>query len=311
MKKIILILLMIFTVISYAQKKKNGTVYKEHPAINVVEDMMKAFVEGDENKVASYLAEDFKSYNGSNGDKDAEGSTKDDFKNQVLFWKKNAAYLTIKRTKEAYPDAIEYKDSDNDDSVWVQTWVDVKAVHKKSGVKIDMPFHRLYVVNKDNKIKTMISYYDESIYDKIGASFVERTNGTIYNNHENINKVRILIQAYANDDYELAYTFYDKDARFSNIHMLPGKSKTLEESKENDLKFKEKYTIESIDVNGYPDYLKYELGNGSIVQSWWTVRLTRNKDKKKLVVPILFIHDFNDKGMITREMAYFSLKLME
>lgn len=45
------------------QKKTNGTIYIEHPAIAVVENMTKAFVSGDSDKVASYLGiENFKAY---------------------------------------------------------------------------------------------------------------------------------------------------------------------------------------------------------------------------------------------------------
>ncbi|HEX9601258.1 MAG TPA: ester cyclase, partial [Mariniflexile sp.] len=45
------------------QKKTNGTIYIKHPAIAVVENMTKAFVSGDSDKVASYLGiENFKAY---------------------------------------------------------------------------------------------------------------------------------------------------------------------------------------------------------------------------------------------------------
>ena len=93
--------------------------------------------------------------------------------------------------------------------------------------------------------------------------------------------------------------------------MPVGETISLEESKENDIKFKEKFEITSIDVVGYPDYLNYDLDDSSVVQSWWNVRLIRKSDKKKIVVPLMLIHNFNDDGMITREMAYFSLKLLE
>mgnify|MGYP003673599548 CR=1 FL=1 len=66
MKKITLSLVLAFLCISatYAQKKTNGTVYIDHPAIKVIDAMTEAFVKGDSTKVASYLADDFKSYNG-------------------------------------------------------------------------------------------------------------------------------------------------------------------------------------------------------------------------------------------------------
>lgn len=311
MKKNVMILFMIFTIIGTAQKKKNGTIYIEHPAIKVVEEMEQAFVAGNKVKVASYVSEDFKSYNGSDTNKDAKGKTKENLLNSVTFWKENISYLKIERSAGAYPDALEYKDTTNDDVVWVQTWTHVTGVHNKTGVKLDMPFHRLYVVNKDNKIQTMINYFDASVYDEIGKSFSERKNGTIYNHHENINKVRRMIHAFENDDLEIAYKFYDENCKFRNIHMPLDETYTLDESKEGDLKFKEKFEINSIDVQGYPDYLNYGIRDSKVVQSWWIVRLTRKSDQKKINVPIMFLHDFNDDGMITMESAYYSTKLLE
>lgn len=306
-----MILIMIFTISGTAQKEKNGVIYIEHPAIKTVEEMQQAFIAGDVDKVASYLADDFKSYNGSDTNKDTKGKDKESLIKSVTFWKENVSYLKSERSQGAYPDALEYKDSNNKDVVWVQTWTHLKGVHNKTGVKLDMPFHRLFVVNKDNKIQTMISYYDESIYDEIGESFSERTNGTIYNHHENINKVRIMVHAYENNDMETAYKFYDEKCKFRNIHMALGKTYSLEESKDGDIQFKEKFEINSIDVQGYPDYLNYGIRDSKVVQSWWVVRLTRKSDQKKINVPIMFLHDFNDEGMITMESAYYSAKLLE
>lgn len=310
MKRIVLVSMMIFTIITYAQKKKNGTVYVDHPAIDLVESMEKAFVEGDEEKVASYLADDFESWNGLSDNKDAKGGTKERFVSGVEFWKENVSYMSIERSKGAYPDAIEYKKDNKDDEVWVQTWSHLKGVHNTTGVKLDVPFHRLYVVNKDNKIKTIINYMNESLYDEIGNSFVERKNGVLYNHHEYINTVRRLMHAFENDDDELYYSFYDKDARFDNINMPIGETIGIDELKENEKKFKENFEINSIDVRGYPDYLNYEKGNAKIVQSWWTVRLTRKSDKKKIVIPMMVIHDFNDEGKIIRESNYYSDNLL-
>lgn len=306
MKKILLTALMVFTIVSYSQKKKNGTVYREHPAINTVESMEAAFVAGDADKVASYLADDFKGWNGVGTNKDAKGRTKENLVNGIKWWKDNISYLSMERSKGAYPDAIEYKDGDNDDVVWVQTWSHIKGVHNKSGVKLDMPIHRLYVVNKENKIKTIINYTNESVWDEIGDSYSERENGTLYNQHPYINKVRRMIHAYENKDFETAYSFYDEKAKFSNINMPVGETYGLEENKENDKKFTENFDITSIDVRGYPDYLNYGIGDAKVVQSWWNVRLTRKSDDKKMVVPVMFIHYFNDDGKIVNETGYFS-----
>ena len=73
----------------------------------------------------------------------------------------------------------------------------------------------------------------------------------------------------------------------------------------------EAFDITSIDVSGYPDFLHYEQGNSKVVQSWWTLRVTRKSDKRKIDIPLLLIHDFNDDGKIVREIAYLSSKLLE
>ncbi|MFV5699828.1 nuclear transport factor 2 family protein [Flavobacterium sp. ZT3R17] len=311
MKKFFSIVLLVATCITYGQKKTNGTIYVEHPAINAVEAMTQAFVSGDADKVASFLTDDFKSYNGSSSDKDDKGQDKASFLKEVSFWKDNVDYLSIKRSQGAYPDALEYKEANNKDVVWVQTWEDLKGVHSKTGVKIDMPLHRLFIVDKNNKIKTIIRYSNSSIFDEIGNSFNDRENGTIFNHHEYINDVRKMIYAFENKDFDKAYSFYDDKAIFMDINSPVGKSITLAEQKANDQKLFDKFDLTSIDMVGYPDYLHYEMGDARVVQSWWNFRLTRKSDKKKIVLPIFFIDNFNDKGKITSEIAYYSEKMME
>jgi len=301
--------MMISTFITYAQKKTNGTIYIEHPAINTVEAFNKAFVSGDTDKVASFLSDDFKDFNGlNNNDK---GQDKASYLNGVKFWKDNISYLSITRSNGAYPDALEYKDDNQKDVVWVQTWDDFKGMHSKTGVKIDMPMHRLFVVDKNNKIKTITEYPNTSTYDEVGDSFDERKNGTIYNQHEYINKVKIMIHAFENKDYDKAYSVYDAKARFRDINSPVGVTSSLDELKANDKKFLGKFDIISIDVSGYPDYFNYEMGNAKVVQSWWNYKLIRKSDKKEIVLPVLFIDTFNDDGMIIFEIAYYSEKLLD
>ena len=76
MKRKLTWLVLMLVSITYAQKKTNGTIYVEHPAITVVEAMTQAFVKGDADKVATYLADDFKSYNGLSTNKDSKEDDK-------------------------------------------------------------------------------------------------------------------------------------------------------------------------------------------------------------------------------------------
>lgn len=310
MKKTVLIVVLMLTGFAYCQKKSNGTVYIDHPAIKIVEDMTKAFVSGDTVKVAGYLADDFKSFNGSNTNANDKGQDKASYLRSVKWWKQDIAYLSISRAGEAYPDAIEYDDKDQKDVVWVQTWEMVKGVHKKTGVKINSAWHRLFVVNKDNKIKTIINYSDASIGDEINQSYDVRENGTIYNHHDYINIVRNMVAAIENKDYAKSYSYYDEKVGFRDIN-VPDKTFTLTEQKVNDKKMLETYDITSIDVVGYPDYLHYELNNAKVVMSWWNFNLTRKKDKKTFVLPVMFMDNFNDDGKIVFETAYYSAKVLE
>jgi ketosteroid isomerase-like protein len=312
MKNKITMVLLIASCITYAQKKTNGTIYVEHPAIATVESMTQAYASGDTDKVASYLADDFKYFSGTSTNKDDKGMNKTEYLKTVKVWKDNIDYLSIKRSKGAYPDALEYKDPEQKDVVWVQTWEDVKGVEKNTGVKIDRPMHRLFTVNKDNKIKSLVNYSTSAVGEEIYQSGAERTNGQIYNHHENINSVRKMVYAFENKDFDKSYSFYDDKATFIDINSPDAdKEYTLDEQKANDKKMFEMFDLISIDQVGYPDYLHYEMGDARVVQSWWKIRLIRKSDKKNIVLPMLFIDTFNDKGKITNEIAYYSQKILE
>jgi ketosteroid isomerase-like protein len=311
-KQTLLFFLLAFTgvLVTFGQKKANGTIYLEHPAIAVVENMTKAFVSGDVDKVASYLADDFRSFNGVSVNANDQGQDKESYAKSAKGMFDAIDYLSITRTKGAYPDALEYKESNQKDVVWVQTWEDLKGMHKKTGVKINMPMHKLFIVNKNNKIQTIINYINQSIPDEIGLSYVNRTNGTIYNHHDNINTVRKAMYAYENSDLDRTMSFYSDDAKFSDINTEFGKSLTKAEITPMWKKFLDEYEIVSIDMIGYPDYLEYEMGNGREVLSWWNYRLIRKSDKKAITLPFHFSNSFDADGKIIAEMAYYSPTLL-
>jgi len=268
--------------------------------------MQQADVAGDAEKVAGFLADDFKSYSGTTMDKDSKGSDKESFLKWVESRKEWVSYTSLTRHGEAYPDAIEYKDG----KIWVQTWNYLKGVHDKTCIKIEMPVHNLYRLNDDNKIELALNY-NYPIGNDIRAALSPRSNGTLYNEHEYINKVRRMFAAFEYNDMEKAYGFMADDASFTGLEMPVGQSINLEELKERNKKFLEKYTIESIDVVGYPDLLHYEIGDNYTVQSWWNFKLIRKSDKKKFTIPAMYTHDFNDEGMIERGISYISTKALD
>ncbi len=82
MKTKLIVIMLLMTSMMYSQKTKNGTVYKEHPAIVTVESMMEAFFAGDKDKAASYLADDFKSFSGTSINKNSKGRDKENERNR-------------------------------------------------------------------------------------------------------------------------------------------------------------------------------------------------------------------------------------
>ncbi|MET0635330.1 MAG: nuclear transport factor 2 family protein [Chitinophagaceae bacterium] len=310
-KKVLLLALVISgTMSSFAQKKTNGTVYIEHPAIKVVDDFITATVSGDSLKLASYLTDDFRSYNGTSTALNDSGATKAAFIRSALRLNRELDYFVIENTPGAYSDAIEYKKDNKDDEVWVQTWNNVKGVHKVTGVKLDAGAHRLYRLNKDNKIKTIINYNNGRVFDEIGVSYSDRTNGRIYNHHDNINTVRKSMYAFEKGDLDKAMSYYADDAVFLDINSEYGKTESKAETRAGWQKFLNDFEVKSIDMIGYPDNLEYEMDNGRVVISWWKFNLVRKSDKKPIVLAFHISNDFDDKGMIESESVYYSEALL-
>ena len=311
MKKIIIAIVMFSMFISYAQKKANGTVYMNHPAIDVVDAYTKSINSGDLAKAESYLADDFKSYNSTTDNQNSKGLDKTAFMKRMKNWRESIDYFSIQTAKGTYPDAIEYKDDTQKEVVWVQTWDEVKGVHKNTGVKINMNLHRLFVVNKANKIKTLFIYDNPEIYTEIYESMAERTNGTIYNHHQNINNVKNMLFAFENKDLNKSYSYFSSDAKFSDINSMDGKSISLDEQKAMDKKVLDSFDIVGLEVVGYPDYMHYELGDSGVVYSWWNWHVIRKSDKKAITLPVHYQHNMDKDGKIVREMAYYNSALLK
>ncbi len=309
-KTTMLTVMMLIACITYSQKK-NGTVYDEHPAIDVVNEFTKAAVAGDKAKMATFLTDDFRAFNGSTNNMNDKGMDKEAYLNNQMVYFNQLDYYSVIPFPGSYPDAIEYKKDNPNGDVWVQTWDVLKGVHKNTGVKIDAASHQLYTLTKNNKIKNIIFYNNGGVIDEIRASFTDRKNGEIYNHHDNINTVRKMIYAIENNDWDKAYSFYDKDVEFVDSSSPTMESVSLTEQKAMDKQIMEKYDVSSIDMVGYPDYLHYEMGDMGVVLSWWNINLVRKADKKAITVPIHYQMNFNKEGKITSETAYYNPKLLD
>lgn len=310
MKNEIVMLFLMTTFISFAQKK-NGTVYLEHPAIDLVAEFNEAFVRGDTTKIASMLTDDFKSFNGVGDKLSSKGTGKARYVTNAYRWYDELDYFSISDFPGSYPDAIEYKKDNKDGEVWVQTWDLLKGVHKKTGVKFTSPTHDLFLVTKDGKIKSVIHYFDPSIFDEMAQSFADRTNGTIYNHHENINTVRKAVYAFENSDLDKAISYYSDDAVFYNINEDLNAPGTKDQVKAARAAFLDNFEIKAIEMIGYPDYLEYEMDQGRSVLSWWKMHLIRKADKKEIEMPMHINDDFDEEGKIINEIIYYNGNLLE
>tara|TARA_B100001996_G_scaffold242491_1_gene187669 strand:+ start:410 stop:1339 length:930 start_codon:yes stop_codon:yes gene_type:complete len=309
MKKITFILVALITFSVSAQKKKNGTVYIDHPAIDLVESFHKAWIDGDIEKAASYLHDDFKIFNATSENKDAKGSNKDAMIANMSWWINNSDYLRLETSQGAYPDAIEYKKGDQ---LWVQTWDHLYAVNKQTGVKFDSPIHRLYFISNDSKkILNIQEYNNANSFRRINQSWPgkDRKNGTIYINHENINTVRKTLYSFVNGDYEKSYTYWHENAVINDINS--SESISLEDGRKNNEEFLMNFTLDAIEQVGYPDYLEYDLNESKDVLSWWNFRITRKSDGKKIIMPIHYIHGFDNDGKIINATAYYNGSLLK
>ncbi len=181
---------------------------------------------------------------------------------------------------------------------------------KTTGVKIDAAAQRIYYLTKDNKIKRIINYSNGKVIDEIYASFANRTNGKIYNHHENINTIRKAVYAFEKGDIEKYLGYYSDNVEFYDINGEWGKTRTKAQEKENIQQFLVNFEIKSIDMIGYPDYLEYEMDNGREVLTWWKFNLVRKSDKKAIALPMHLSNSFDEKGNIVAEIAYYSEALL-
>jgi ketosteroid isomerase-like protein len=295
------------TISVYSQKNKNGKVYDEHPAIKVVEAVTKAFMLGDTAKMASLVADDYKQLDGSSTNPNQKGTNKKQLMNNSLYWKNNYDYLEVVRQEGTYPDAVEYKDG----QVWVQTWDILKGVHNKSGIKLNMPWHGLWLMDDDNKVSLALTYYDERVFAKINSSYETRTNGKIYNEHKNINTVRRMFYALENNDFDKAYSFFTENARIRNCNMPVGETLSISKDRELTEQLFEQFNDINFQQARYPNYIEYERYNERTVQSFWNIHMTRKSNNKKIVLPFLAIHLFDKNGKIIKSFGYYSAKMLE
>jgi ketosteroid isomerase-like protein len=303
MKKILLLIISIFVgLISYAQEK-NGTVYVQHPAIEKTKKLWSAFEKGDKAAFSAFLADSMVAiYNGSR-----DFQKKEDYLKSLDWWSTEFENLKVVDDAPAYPDAIDYTKG----GLWVQDWLLITGIHKKSGINLNLHIHNLYSFNKDGKITTLFQYFDNTQFEEITSSGATQENGKIYINHPYIITVRKLVNAYCSKNITAVSEFFSPDAQFSNSTMKMGETKDLTARKkgwEEDFAKTDNIHLRQF---GYPDCIYYAKNDSYVVYSWWVWSGTSKADGKKTEFPIMLSHTFNKEGKIVSEDAYYSSNHLE
>ena len=299
MKKHIIYLFVLCFSFSFSQKKNNGKLYIEHPAMDVVEQFNKAFVSGDLEIMKSLVSDDFRWYTLSM----REPGTLQQLLNRSNYLSKNVVKFDIKHYGGAYPDALEYK---KDDVLEVMTYTWMSGYDRNTGVELDMPRYVNFRINDDGKISRMNVMDDQALWTKAYQAWDTRANGVIYKDHPLVTKVRLMMRDYETQDVEKIKSNYTENTRFYDVMNSPvDEFKSLEEEFAQFNDYMEVFELVNIRESGYPDVLDYE-GNGAVVISWWEMTLRNKKSGKTNTIMQHIQHSFNEKGEIVREDYYFN-----
>ena len=295
--KTLIIVLMVCISLN-AQKKKNGTIFIEHPAFDVVENLHSAMNSNDSDALSKIIADDFRGVAGDQMNKDAKPQTKAQFIQQVKNNHEISKYFNVRQSSNGYPDAVEYKD-ENFSGTWVYSWEYFTAVGGTTGIDYSQPRHTQYVVNKDNQIAFARYYLNQYPYSQTSNSQMEMKDGDVYSHHSNINTVRRFVKAFQYNDDENLFVDFAEDVNVNGLFNDWGSDPmNLDGLKSGFKTFKSNYKINSMD-NMWIKFFKIE-SDSNFVQSWWRLSVTRKNDGKEIVFPVMFNHTFNDDGKIVR-----------
>ena len=298
--KLMTLLLVASTVVVFAQKKKNGTVYIDHPAIDIINQMYDAVNTNNLEVLNDLISDDFKGVWGDEMNKDREPATKKQFIDNIDSWNTKNRYYSLKSGKNAYPDAIKYNDENFKDVTLVYCWEAISGVGGMTGVKFSQRRHTQYAVNSDNKISFSRSYMNQMPFVESWRSRNNLSDGKIYSNHTNINTVRKAMHALQYGNMDHFYEAFDENAKFDGLFSdWDDEDLSMEEFKSLQADFLNNYTIQSVDNKGIK-YYEFDSQRG-LVQSWWRLSIVRKSDSKAIVMPVMVNHRFNDEGKIVKQ----------
>jgi hypothetical protein len=153
MKKLLIAVFTLFACSVFAQgPQKNGTIYKEHPYITIVNNSNDLFLKQDWDGMAKVYADTAKFYDPSSEKGISLADEKKGWADIYNGWEQ------ISVTKQGYPDGLQY----DKDPFTVQSWWVIKAVNKKTKKAVKVYMVMFDEFNKDGKIGREISYYDQT-----------------------------------------------------------------------------------------------------------------------------------------------------
>ena len=299
-------LLVLIPAISIAQKNNNGKVYDKHPALDIAEKFGQAWISGDTETLKSLVGEDFRMGSAMNTNPNYEGGDINDLIGQSSWMTNNFVNISLRNKGQAYPDAIEYKRS----GLFVQTFQEFIAWDKNNGFKIKTPFNAIFVFDK--KGEKIIRFWwadNRAVWQNWNLSRQTIKNGTIYKDHPNIGKVRLVYYNVEQGNLDATFENFSKNARIYDSNLIDKEYNSLEVHIQNVGSIFSQFEVISLDEVGYPDYMDYE-GNGGVAYIWMNFTLKNKKTNKIVNLPVHSQMWFSEEGMIVREDVYYNANIL-
>jgi hypothetical protein len=153
MKKLLTVAFTLLACCAFAQTaQKNGTIYKEHPYITIVNNSNDLFLKQDWGGMAKLYADTVKFYDPSSSKPSGLADAKKGWADIYTNWEQ------INVVKQGYPDGLQY----DKDPFTVQSWWVITGVNKKTKKSVKVFMVMFDEFNKDGKISREISYYDQT-----------------------------------------------------------------------------------------------------------------------------------------------------
>jgi hypothetical protein len=302
MKKLLLLIAVVFTTSTFAQKKNsNGKIYDKHPAINAVESFTKAFVEGNQEELKALVSDDFKWW--QMNAMMPKPLTIENLIGRSEYLVNNVIGFSVTNRGTSYSDALEF----GKDGVNVYAYQVLKGFDKNTGYKHEIPRNSIFFFDKEGKISGL-SVSDSQLkwkkaYDARGIS----KNGEIYKDHPMISKARLLYAYLEIGDLTSIKGLYTEDAKIYDVMNSELDSfVTIEEEIKSLKEFYKTYEILSVRERGYPDLLNYEGDNTYTIISWWNVTVKNKKSGKTKETVQHSQIVVNSDGKIVTEQYYFN-----